>query len=228
MLGDTLRPDHPYHHGNVKEALLDEALKLIQDNDAGMISLRRLSREVGVTPSAVYNHFADKDALLLAVKTRIYDDMNAYFEARRSATDNPEQALLEMCMSYYQFANEYPAQFQFLFSSTLPLEWSTSQTVEVSCRSILRTRKLVLQIYEKYKIPCSESAVVNATLLIWSQLHGIVVLRNSGSINAVVAYLNWPPGCALHRDDEVELLIRNHLEMMVNGIINSQRGQSQH
>lgn len=228
MLSDTPRTNHPYHHGNVKEALLDEALKLIEENEVGMISLRRLSREVGVTPSAVYNHFADKDALLLAVKTRIYDSMNTYFENRRSTTDNPEKALLEMCMSYYHFANDYPAQFQFLFSSTLPLEWSTSQTVEVSCRSILRTRKLVLEVYKKYKIACSESAVVNATLLIWSQLHGIVALRNSGSINAVVTYLDWPPSCALHCDSEVEHLIRNHLESMVNGIINSERGKSRH
>jgi len=228
MLSDPPKPDQPYHHGNVKEALLDEAMKLIEENEAGMISLRRLSREVGVTPSAVYNHFADKDALLLAIKTRIYDAMNAYFEARRTETADPELALLEMCMSYYHFANEFPAQFQFLFGSTLPLEWSTPQTVEVSCRSILRTRRLVWEVYEKYQIPCSETAVVNATLLIWSQLHGIVALRNSGSINAVVSYLNWPPRCALQRDEEVQFLIRNHLEVMVNGIINSRPNESRH
>lgn len=228
MLPNNSTPDQPYHHGNVKEALVDTALKLIESHEIGTLSLRRLSREVGVTPSAVYNHFADKDALLLAIKTRIYDHMNQFFEARRSATTDPEQALLEICMAYYRYSNEYSSQFQFLFSSTLPLEWLTPENVAVSCRSILHVRKLVWQIYEKYQVPCSETAVVNAALLVWSQLHGIVTLRNSGSIKAAVTHLGWPASCALVNDGAVKKLIRNHLELMVNGILNSQHSGIHH
>lgn len=228
MLTDAATNNTPYHHGNVKEALVDEALRLIETDAVGSISLRRLSKGVGVTPSAVYNHFADKDALLLAIKTRIYDSMNQYFAARRSNTENPEQALLETCMAYYHFANDYPSQFDFLFGSVLPMEWSDAETIAVSCRSILDTRKLVQQIYEKYRLVSSETAIVNTTLLIWSQLHGIVALRNSGSIQAVVGYQHWPESCALKRDEEVKRLIHGHIEMIVNGIINSRSTQSQH
>ena len=59
MLTEDLKPNQRYHHGNVKEALIDVAMKLIEANEVEMISLRRLSKEVGVTPSAVYNHFSD-------------------------------------------------------------------------------------------------------------------------------------------------------------------------
>jgi len=228
MLNDDSGPIQPYHHGNVKEALIEMAMKMIERADVGTLSLRRLSKEVGVTPSAVYNHFVDKDALLLAIKTRIYDEMNQYFEQHRSGTDDPEQELLEICTSYYHYSNEYPSQFQFLFGSVLPMEWSTQENVEIFCRSILHTRKLVWKIFEKYQIPCSETAVVNAALLVWSQLHGIVTLRNSGSIKAAVTYLEWPAGCALTNDAEVEALIKNHIELMVNGILNSQRNGSSH
>lgn len=228
MLPDEPSPDQPYHHGNVKEALVDSAMKLIESHEVSSLSLRRLSKEVGVTPSAVYNHFADKDALLLAIKTRIYDHMNQFFEARRSNTVDPEQRLLEICLAYYQYSKEYSSQFHFLFSSTLPLEWLTPENVAVSCRSILNVRKLVWQIYEKYQIFCSETAVVNATLLVWSQLHGIVTLRNSGSIKAAVTHLGWPESCGLADDSAVELLIRNHLKLMVNGILNSQNDGNHH
>ena len=108
------------------------------------------------------------------------------------------------------------------------MEWSTPETVEIFCRCLVRVRKLVLGIYEKYQIPCSEEVLVNSTLLVWSQLHGIVTLRISGSIQAAVAYQGWPTSCALTHDDEVAQLIKNHRDNLVNGILNSQRSESHH
>jgi len=228
MLTEQQKDAHSYHHGNVKKALVDAAVKLIESNSVELISLRRLSKEVGVTPSAVYNHFADKDSLMLAIKIRIYDSFNQFFERRATKSSDPEIALLDMCLAYYHFSKESPAQFRFLFSSTLPMQWSTPEMVEVSCRCLVKTRKLVFGIYQKYQIPCAEESVVNATLLVWSQLHGIVILRNSGSIGAAVAYQDWPENCALAEDEQVEKLIGNHVQIMVNGILNSQRSENHH
>ena len=71
MLDDQSVTQDSYHHGNVKEALIDAALRLIESNQEGAMSLRRLSREVGITAPAVYNHFADKEALMIAIKVQI-------------------------------------------------------------------------------------------------------------------------------------------------------------
>ncbi|NKB34850.1 MAG: TetR family transcriptional regulator [Pseudomonadales bacterium] len=219
---------HRYHHGNVKEALIDVAMKLIESNEVELLSLRRLAKEVGVTPSAVYNHFSDKNALMLAIKIRLYDEFNKFFESRSSKSDDPEQALLEVCLAYYHFSQVYPSRFHFLFSSILPMEWSTPEMVEISCRTLVKSRKLVLDTYDKYKVPCTEESVVNTTLLIWSQLHGIVALKKSGSIKAAVAYQNWPDTCSLVSHAQVEGLIGNHLKMTVNAILNTQRADSHH
>ncbi|MEX2469087.1 MAG: TetR-like C-terminal domain-containing protein, partial [Pseudohongiellaceae bacterium] len=97
-----------------------------------------------------------------------------------------------MFNAHYHFARGQPARFQILFSSTLPLEWSTQELVEVSCRNIVRLRKLVLAIYEQHQIPCGEEDVVNTTLLIWSQLHGIIG-RKCG------ARQRWRQGCGSPR-----------------------------
>jgi len=228
MLTENSRPNQPYHHGNVKEALVETAMKLIEDEDISTLSLRRLSKEVGVTPSAVYNHFADKNALLLAIKIRIYQSFNKFFAEYCKDTESPDKALIDMCLAYFHFSRKYPAQFRFIFSSPIPSEWSTHEIVDVSCRCIVKARSLVFAIHEKYQLHCSEEEVVNSTLLIWSQLHGIVTLRNSGLIGAAVSYQNWPANCGLHDDTQVEKLITDHVQIMINGMLSSTRGKSKH
>ena len=61
MQPDEDKSQQHYHHGNVKESLIDAAMKLIDSNEVELLSLRSLAKEVGVTPSAVYNHFPNKD-----------------------------------------------------------------------------------------------------------------------------------------------------------------------
>ncbi len=228
MLLDSQKTASNYHHGNVKEALLNAAQNHIENNEGEMISLRALSKEVGVTPSAVYNHFADKNALILAIKIRIYQSFNKFFAENCRETDNPDQALIQMCLAYFHFSRKFPSQFRFIFSASIPMEWSTDEIVDVSCHCIIRARRLVFEIHEKYQLQCSEEEVVNATLLIWSQLHGIVTLRNSGLIGAAVSHQNWPSKCGLTDDAQVEKLIEDHVQIMINGMLSSSRGKSKH
>lgn len=217
-----------YHHGNVKEALLVAAQQYIERNEGEMISLRGLSKEVGITPSAVYNHFADKNALILAIKLRLYRSFNDFYATYCTEAADPGRALVEMCLAYFHFSRKYPSQFRFLFSSSLPMDWSTAEIVDVSCRCITRVRSLVFAIHNKHQIQCSEEEVVNATLLIWSQLHGIVTLRNSGLIGAAVSHQNWPANCGLTEDSQVEKLIEEHVQIMIDGMLSSSRGRSKH
>lgn len=228
MLEENEGMGQRYHHGNVKESLVDVAMRLIRDNQVELISLRRLAKEVGVTPSAVYNHFSDKNELMLAIKIRIYEEFNHFFEQRFSNIEQPEEALIEACLAYYHFSKEHPSHYHFLFSSTLPLEWSTPETAEIFCRVLVRTRKIIFSIYEKNQIPCTEAQVVRSTLLTWSQLHGIIMLRNSGSIAAAVEYQDWPQECALIQDSEIEDLIRGRIQPMIDLICTSAASQVPH
>ncbi|PDH34876.1 MAG: hypothetical protein CNF02_02305 [OM182 bacterium MED-G28] len=225
MQPDENKPQQHYHHGNVKESLIDVAVKLIDSNEVELLSLRSLAKEVGITPSAVYNHFPNKDALMLEIKIRLYDEFNKFFESRCNRTNDPEQDLLEVCIVYYYFSQDYPSRFQFLFSYIFPMEWSNPELVELSCRTLVRTRKLILEIYDKYNVPVSDEKVVNTSLLVWAQLHGLVALKKSGSIKAAVAFQGWPEACSLVNHEQAEGLIRNHLRMTVNAILNTLQGE---
>ena len=228
MQPDEDKPQQHYHHGNVKESLIDVAMKLIDSNEVELLSLRSLAKEVGVTPSAVYNHFPNKNALMLEIKIRLYDEFNKFFESRYNHTNDPEQDLLEVCIVYYYFSQDYPSRFQFLFSCIFPMEWSNPKMVELSCRTLVRTRKLILEICDKYKVPVSDEKVVNTSLLVWAQLHGLVALKNSGSIKAAIDFQDWPEACSLVKHEQAEGLIRNHLRMTVNAILKTVHGEDHH
>ncbi len=63
------KPRRTYHHGNLRRALLDEALATIRDHGVEALTLREIGARLGVSRSALYRHFADKRALLTAVAT---------------------------------------------------------------------------------------------------------------------------------------------------------------
>lgn len=214
-----------YHHGNVKEALIDEALRFIETQDVKQLSLRKLAHKVGISPSAVYNHFADKNALMMAIKLRLFRELNTYFARFRQPVADPEQSLLNMCLAYYRFANDYPTQFQILFNSTLPLEHSTEEFIELSGRCLSETQKAVEKIFARYHEQYSHESVARATLLIWSQLHGLIVLQQSGTVRAAAAQQKWPPSCGLETEADVELLIGTFVHNAVTAIINARRYQ---
>ena len=63
------KPRRPYHHGNLRRALLDEALATIRNEGVSGLTLREIGARLGVSRTALYRHFADKRALLTAVAT---------------------------------------------------------------------------------------------------------------------------------------------------------------
>lgn len=71
----------PAHHGNLKEALINHALEAAQTGTIESLSLRQASRELGVSPGAVYRHFADKGALLRSLAQHGFDALAQRFEA---------------------------------------------------------------------------------------------------------------------------------------------------
>lgn len=214
MLSAPTKNSQNYHHGNLKEELILAASALIEKEGAENISLRKLAKEVGVTPSAAYNHFSDKDALLQSVKGRLFQDFNDYFAEATAAISDPEQALLEMCHCYYRYSQQYPTQFEFLFNTRVPVDSSTPEDLEKSVRCLVQARELIEKIYHKYGVKFSEKSLVDSALLIWSQIHGIIGLKNSGSIYAAITSQGWPRACSLENDSDVEQLINNHVEAL--------------
>lgn len=105
----------PYHHGDLRAALIGAAEALL--DAGGEISLREAARQAGVTPTAAYRHFADKDALLAELALRGFTEFGrALGEAAARA---PEQALVAMGRAYIRFALARPGRFRLMFGPLL-------------------------------------------------------------------------------------------------------------
>ena len=105
----------PYHHGDLKAALVDGAIELIAERGVRRFSLAELSRRLGVTVAAPYRHFANRDELLAAVAVQALHAFGEALAAQSSESDPPEQRLAAMAAGYVRFAAEQPALFGVVF-----------------------------------------------------------------------------------------------------------------
>lgn len=107
----------PYHHGDLRRALLDAALELLRQSSARELTLREVARRAGVTHAAPYRHFANKEALVAAVAEEGFRRMCEEMAARIATVQNdPVRAHLELGVAYVLFAIRHPAHYQVMFS----------------------------------------------------------------------------------------------------------------
>ena len=103
-----------YHHGDLRATLLAAAMRMLEDGEP--FSLRALAREAGVSPTAPYRHFKDRDALESALAAQGLRDLKADLTEGR---DLPESAadLGEFAVAYVEFALRRPALFRVMFGN---------------------------------------------------------------------------------------------------------------
>jgi len=105
----------PYHHGNLREALIEAALEILE-RDGEDLTLRAAAKLAGVSHTAPYNHFADKEGLLAATAVRGFEKLTAAVEAARlSAGSDMGDQLVATAHAYVFFAAEQPALFRLMF-----------------------------------------------------------------------------------------------------------------
>ena len=122
-----------YHHGDLKRALLEAALELLEEVGEAGLSLRAAARKAGVSHAAPYRHFADKGALVTAVAIRGFSDLQGALEtARAHAPGDPADALRSLGHAYIEFALRRPALFNLIFGGTPPPSHELAQASEAS------------------------------------------------------------------------------------------------
>jgi AcrR family transcriptional regulator len=117
-LGAVTTAARPYHHGNLREALLRAGEQALEASGAQNLSLRELAREVGVSHAAPRRHFADKQALLDALALSGFEQLGAIMAAAVAAAGPDFDArLLGLARAYVGFATDHPALTELMFTS---------------------------------------------------------------------------------------------------------------
>ena len=109
-----------YHHGDLRAALLQAALAIIEDTGPQGLTIREVARRAGVSHAAPYRHFTNKDELILAVVEQGFELMHDTMMAEKTAAGpDPVNQFAASGMAYLNFAMRYPAYYRVMFSGDL-------------------------------------------------------------------------------------------------------------
>jgi len=173
-----------YHHGNLRQSLLDASVALLDSEGLEALSLRRLAEQVGVSRQAPYHHFRDKQALLAAIGEQGFALLN---QMLGSFTDDPaislDERLYRAVMGYLNFALEHRALYRLMFGQTLwRSEQARSDTDEFQ-RYAKDCFRQYVQLFdllrEAGELPPEENTLRLAQLL-WAAMHGLAQLAADG------------------------------------------------
>ncbi len=174
-----------YHHGDLKNALIEAGTEILAKNGVGGLSLRKVARKAGVSHTAPYAHFADKQALIAAISTegfrQLYEQVVAVTELYEN---DPAQQLLETAWAYVRFAINDPDQFKIMFSSVLEKEKEYPDLVEMSQKAFRQVVEIVASSQEAGVL--REGPGELTAVIVWSAVHGLIALSLEGQIPRTV------------------------------------------
>ena len=162
----------PYHHGNLRQALIDAGLKLIGKKGVRALTLREIGTRVGVSRMAAYRHFSDKADLLAAIREAGFEQFaDALEQARSKAGKTFSSRLKAMAVAYVRFAAEHPAHFEVMFG------WNPHQPPPRSpagARAFGILEQTIREGQETGDVRSGDSVVL--ARLVWAEVHGISML----------------------------------------------------
>lgn len=169
----------PYHHGNLKQSLLDAAVELIGSVGLQAFTLREVARRAGVSHNAPYRHFRDKDDLLNAVAA---DGFNRLTESMAAATLSGHTAIEKLRLSgqgYVDFALRFPRHFMVIFDAPAQI-MHTAESETAGERAFSALIGYVEDCQKEGSLPPGDATQL--ALLVWSLVHGIAKLAGSGRL----------------------------------------------
>jgi len=165
-----------YHHGNLRAELLDTAIRQLQESGLEDLSLRALARQLEVSQTAPYRHFADKNELLAAMATRGYRGLLDALRQASAATDPcPRAQLIAFAHAYVDYAAHNPQLFKLMFG---PAVQPTVKYPELraASRDTLQLVQDILQQGVDSGIFRHEDNVAYLANAAWSSIYGLATL----------------------------------------------------
>jgi AcrR family transcriptional regulator len=164
-----------YHHGDLKNALIRAGSQILVEEGIAALSLRKVAGRAGVSHSAPYAHFPDKQALVAAISTegfrQLYERLKGAVDANRS---DPSGMLVEVAHAYLTFALDSPAFFKVMFSGILEQEKAYPDFVAMSTKNFQLLVELVAQGQAAGVLPVGPPE--RMAISIWSTVHGFTAL----------------------------------------------------
>jgi len=182
-----------YHHGDLRNALLEASLALVAEQGVEAFSLREAARAVGVSPAAAYRHFEDKDALLAALAADAFGRLALGMERAISrAPGEPGSrahaaaAFAAVGQAYVEFAVQHPSHFRVMFGP-----WCAEAKVPVASLTAGPRDPYTILVDSLDALVASGAvrpeARAGAEVVAWASVHGLASLIVEGSLKLTKA-----------------------------------------
>ena len=172
-----------YHHGDLRQALIEATESLLAEKGAEGFSLREVARRAGVSPAAPAHHFGDASGLLTAVATLGFDGLaSALREGEARGGRDPRRRLREQGRAYVAFAMRFPGRFRLMFRDALRVDDPELQRAGNDAFSVLENG-----VRAAFAIPPGRplgDKAWTALLATWSVVHGYAHLTIAGRLDA--------------------------------------------
>jgi AcrR family transcriptional regulator len=178
-------PGH-YHHGALKQALIAEALKVIDEQGLAAVTTRALARRLGVSHAAPGHHFADREALLAEVATegfRLFADTLAQ---AASAESDAGERFVAIGRAYLRFAADHPSYLRVMFGRGFPKGYAPPEHFR---RESERAYAVLTDVVRDLTLALGDDPTLIDELAFgaWSLVHGMAMLWIDGSATCVFA-----------------------------------------
>jgi AcrR family transcriptional regulator len=167
-----------YHHGNLREALIEAALALIPESGPLGFTFAEAARQAGVSPAAPYRHFRDRDHLLADIAQQGFDRFaEALTAAWSDGTPDPMTAFCNIGKAYLTFARTQPGYYAAMFEAGIALD-ATPELRDAGDRAFAILREAAERIIAGLP-PGKRPPALMVALHVWSLSHGIASLFGS-------------------------------------------------
>ena len=194
-----------YHHGDLKRALVDEALKIIREKGSESLTLREMAQRLGVTHTAPYRHFESKAQLLATVAEEGFHKLLAQLQEAADKSEGITEKLMSLGLTYVRFAVEDTAFFTVMFGADIPEKYS-GQGLEVASKATLNfVREMIAHGQSEGQIV--EGNPSRLAITAWSLVHGVAALLVEGHLES-----------ALQSQTSAERFTKSAIQTLLDGL----------
>jgi len=195
-----------YHHGNLKQALIEAGQQILIENGINGLSLRETAKAAGVSHTAPYRHFTDKEALLAAIAESGFDSLTeALLNTIEQHPDDPKEQLAAATATYVKLAVTRLEMHQLMFGDGFDDEAMSETMLEKKQQTFNALSKIIENGQKKNIFKKTET--LELVIAAWSMMHGYTMLLTTGQLSESVTSLM-----------QIEKLARSVATYLVDGM----------
>lgn len=174
--------NNQYHHGDLYQSLLTTAVDMISEGGVAALSMRKLADKVGVSRTAPYHHFKDKNELLCAIAEQGFSHQETTVGRLRQqvAGQSLRQQFENYVSTYISFAHENSEQYDLMFGREIWKNGSPTTTLKTTSRQSFQRWLEWVELLQQHGVLPNQDSALRVAQVSWATLHGLCRLLNDG------------------------------------------------